>query len=455
MNVVEANDDDRAVFARKLCLTGLYYWGVLGLGMASAVVGPTLDAIGHNIHVENLSSLSMIFVLRAFFYFFGSTTAGWVVTKYKCGYETLFISLVWSAAMLSLVPRVVNAKVMFALFCSLGLGSGVLTNIPQALTIELWRESNVGPYLQALHFCYGVGATLSPLVVHTLIGTASALNAYYYIAGFHLLGAALMVLAHDLKRDFFSQMSTDVEPKPDVEGVSRDETTYLLASSIDEGSIKREQAALDQRRQRRRRLERLAVLLMAIFIFLYVGNEVASGGLLYSFAKRGEFRLSPSSSALLTTVYWLFFSLGRLVSVPLSIHMTPKAVLSLSLAGVFASVIALQSSVVVKTEKLLWFAVCALGLSNGPIYGSAIVVLEEHVAVTGNVISALVAGDTLGEMIIPGVVGSLMSAYGPNNFVLGVGGASLSASALYIAAWWAVLRALPRPELRRTPKPCA
>ena len=437
-------EDDATIFREKLLLTALYYYGVAALGLASAVVGPTLFALGRACGIQSIGVLSYVFVLRAFFYFVGSTVSGYVVTRFRCGFRVLTFSLLWSAAFLSAIPFVSNATGLFVTFCLQGLGSGVLTNIPQTMTIELWG-SDVGPYMQALHFSYGVGATASPLLVHGIMRSSSdsfhVLSVYWMIAAFHFVGAALMLASTGVKRRVDRVVGTTPDPLSlsldgDEEG---EKTSLLLRDSI----VPASSSSSDVR-------SFVTVAAMTLFIFLYVGNEVASGGLLYAFARRSAFAFAPARAALLTTTYWAFFSLGRLGSIPVSIFVAPKTLLTSSLFVVMLSVAILRRSVEDAETSgsaggddddgrtMLWTAVAALGLSNGPIYASAIVVLEEHVRVTGNVISALVAGDTLGEMIIPGVIGSVMSR-STTMFVWGVGGASLAATLIYFALYFAVL----------------
>jgi len=487
--VLDGMEDKAQLHSKKVCLTLFYYWGVVGLGLASAVVGPTLETLGRATEIHNIGVLSYIFVLRALFYFLGSTTAGWFVTKYGHGYEILVGALAWSGGTLFFIPLIRGPKALFAAFCLQGLGSGVLTNIPQAMVIDLWGQK-VGPFLQALHFFYGVGATLAPLLVHSLLirgvddastavsATAASsaqvlvdryvLGAYWWIAGYHILGSVLMVYFVDIKRfvgdDTLSRNDRDEgndlkKKEANIDSVVLPgEESALLPPSESSTSVTRRKEGNRKKSAFANPASTLTVILMSVFIFLYVGNEVASGGLLFTFATRSAFAFPPTRAALLTTTYWASFSLGRLLSIPIAAVLSPKTLLTAALLGVFASVVALRRSVgdddahredgllltdgvVARSITLLWISVCALGMSNGPIYASAIVVLEEHVQVTGNVISAIVAGDTLGEMVVPGYIGWGMASYGPSFFVDGVAGASLSATALYAAVYFFLLRA--------------
>ena len=61
-----------------------------------------------------------------------------------------------------------------------------------------------------------------------------------------------------------------------------------------------------------------------------------------------------------------------------------------------------------------------LGFTNAPIYASAVTLTDEYIETNENVVSALVAGDTVGEMIIPGMIGQFMSHFGPGSFSVGV-----------------------------------
>ena len=125
--------------------------------------------------------------------------------------------------------------------------------------------------MQGLHFCFGVGATIAPLLVRLFI-PMNIMRVYWVIALCHLMCASIMLGTH-VSKSF-------IEEKVENEDVAK----TLLPSSQEHVS---KRATFGRR-------ELGFVILMSLFIMCYVGQEVGVGALLYSFGRLSHFHMSPS-----------------------------------------------------------------------------------------------------------------------------------------------------------------
>ena len=62
-----------------------------------------------------------------------------------------------------ILPHCPNVQLTYAVQFLTGCGSGMLANVFNLLIVELWKSSS-GPYMHALHFTYGLGTSIAPLL---------------------------------------------------------------------------------------------------------------------------------------------------------------------------------------------------------------------------------------------------------------------------------------------------
>src|SRR4030065_1298205 len=142
--------------------TAVYYLGVIGLGMATAVLGPTLQGLAENTSAA-LAQISSLFFLSSFGYLLGSFSAGRVYDHVK-GHPILSLALLIIASMMVVVPLVKTLLFVQLLFFIIGIAEGNLDVGVNTLIVWLHGE-RVPPFMNGLHAFYGVGTTMAPLIV--------------------------------------------------------------------------------------------------------------------------------------------------------------------------------------------------------------------------------------------------------------------------------------------------
>ena len=146
---------------------------------------------------------------------------------------------------------------------------GLLDTGGNVMLIRLHGAAAVEPFMQALHFFFGLGAFLSPLLLHQTLGQSGDYNAAFVIFGGYLavVGMALAPIS-----------SPAGPPKAQV-----DEASSTVLPSMH---------------------ERPVVLSASIFLGVYVGLEVAFGAFIHLFAVEGPAGMASGTAQLLTSAYW-------------------------------------------------------------------------------------------------------------------------------------------------------
>jgi fucose permease len=77
---------------------------------------------------------------------------------------------------------------------------------------------------------------------------------------------------------------------------------------------------------------RLLIVLVAAFLFMYVGTEVSFKGWIFTYSRQMNLT-TVISGAYLTSVFWIFITLGRLVAIPLYSYVRSTTILVVDRIG--------------------------------------------------------------------------------------------------------------------------
>jgi MFS transporter, FHS family, Na+ dependent glucose transporter 1 len=344
-----------------------YFLAFIALGMTTAVLGPTLPGLAAQTGTQ-LSGISFLFATRSLGFLAGSILAGRIFDRFP-GHPIIMGALLLMAIFLAIVPFMHQLWLLTAVMFLAGIvepGVDVGSN-----TLLVWRfGEKVGPYMNSLHFFFGVGAFLSPIIIaQTMLLSEGGIQLAYWALALLMLPAALAFVRF-----------------PSLPIRQRDTAVHGSKANW------------------------FLVVLVAAFLFLYVGAEVAYGGWVYTYAI--TLGLSNETvAAYLTSFFWGALTLGRLLSIPLTAKLHPKTLLSGALSGCLLSLtvlIAGQHSVVA-----LWAGTIGLGLSMSVIFPTTIALAEDTLSLSGQMTSYFFIGASLGGMSIPWLIGQLFEEIGP------------------------------------------
>jgi len=351
---------------RRIAITAGYYAAFIVLGLASASLGPTLTGLAENTQTQ-LSQISYLFLARSVGYLLGSLLGGRLYDRIS-GHWVMAIGLIGIAISLSLTPLIPLLWLLIGVMVLLGISEGSLDVGANTLLVWLHRDQ-VNPFMNALHFFFGLGAFISPIIVaQAMLISGDIAWAYWMLAITALAPAAWLWL----------------QPSP------------LPISDKKSGLRPIVNAAL-------------LGLIMVLF-FLYVGAEVGYAGWVYTYSttmKLGD----PARAAYLTSSFWGALTLGRLLSIPIAARFRPRTILLVDLVGCLLStalILIWQSS-----QLALWAGTIGLGLFMASFFPTLMNFAGRRMTITGAVTSLLFVGASTGGMFFPWFIGQLFEPFGP------------------------------------------
>jgi FHS family Na+ dependent glucose MFS transporter 1 len=348
-----------------------YYALFVCLGLTVGIGGPTIPLLARQTGV-GLGRMGVLFLCGSVGYTAGTFLGGRLFDRLR-GHALLGAAELLVALCVAAVPTTRWFGLLLVLTLCRGAAEGIVNT--GGNTLLLWTHGErASPFMNGLHFSFGLGAFISPLAVARLIALPDGFRlAYWGVAGF----AALAGLA---------MLATPGSPDP-AEHVAR----------------------AHEARGGRGRIDALPITLSALFLFAYVGGEISFGSWIYSYATTLGLA-SATGAAYLTSAFWLSFTVGRLVSIPVAIRFTPRQVIPAALAGCLvlaALLVALPPS-----SALLWAAAVGLGFCMAPLWPSSFTLAGQVVALTGFTSGLILLGDSLGGMVLPSLTGEVIVAAG-------------------------------------------
>lgn len=353
--------------------TLLYFLAFVGLGAFTSILGPTLPTLAEQTR-SNLAEIGFLFTARSFGYLLGSLRGGRAYDRLP-GHTLLAGLLLLMSASLALVPVISLLWVLTIILFILGVWEGAL-DVGVNLLLAWIHRKNANPFLNALHFFFGVGSFLGPILVAQILRINADIQWAYWIM-------ALFPLA--LIPGMLRQPSPKIHLENNGNGVSHAPT--------------------------------LQVFLVALFFALYVGAEAGFGGWIYSYALNMNLD-SITGSAFLTSAFWGAITIGRLASIPLASRLRPMRILSMNLCG---SLVAVSLMILFSESRLvLWAGTILLGLFLASIFPTMLAFAGKRMPLTGNITRWFFVGAGAGGMFLPWLIGILFETISPRWTLLAI-----------------------------------
>ncbi len=365
--------------------SALYFASFAVMGLLVAALGPSLEGFASQTGVQ-VSTASILFTAQFLGLLLGTLSSGRVIDRLPVN-PLLAIASAGIIVTVALLPLPTTLSLLVVVMFLLGLAVGWIGL--GGNTALVWVHGHgVGPYMNALHFFFGLGALISPiLVAQTLARTGSVGIAFWVMA------AAML-------------------PLPLLYLRTRSPAPPVVAAGEAAG-----------------RSQWAPVLVTSALFFLYVGLEIGYSGWIFTYATQLGLA-STITAGYLTSFFWGVFTLGRLVGIPLAARVRPRTLLLVDLSGIlfFFLLLALWP----QTTTVMWVATAGLGLSMATFYPALFTLAGRHITLTGKVSSILMAGDNLGAMIIPWLLGQRFAAQGTQMLAPTMLIVTVSAWVLYI-----------------------
>jgi FHS family Na+ dependent glucose MFS transporter 1 len=359
----------------KLWRTLGYYWLIFCMGLNTAVSGPTLPALAMQTQAR-LGDMGQLFLIGAMGGTLGTLLGGRLYDRWR-GHVVLGIAQIVSGMLVVCIPFIPTLGWLLAVVVIKGVMDGLVNNGTNTLLVWTHREK-VSPYMNGLHFCFGLGAFLAPLLVAQVVDIPGAYRWVYVGLGAFAVVAGLRMVT----------MAGSPQAAPPVEREPGATLPRPIPYSV--------------------------VVAAALFLFFYVGAEIAFGGWVYTYAV--ELNLAPAvQAAYLTSAFWLTFTIGRLVSVPLAARFAPRWMITAALLGcVFSMGLVF---VFADSATALWVAALTVGFCMAPVYPSGFTLAVQGFKLPARASSIILLGDSCGGMVLPWLVGQVLEVTGPRAMV--------------------------------------
>ncbi|MEZ4713481.1 MAG: MFS transporter [Caldilineaceae bacterium] len=375
---------------RRLAITFVYFAVFVALGLTSASLGPTLLGLAERTG-SALGQIGFLFTARSLGLLLGSLLAGRVYDR-MAGHSVLGVMLCGVAVLLALVPMTSILWVLTALLLIIGLCEGTIDVGTNTLLVWIHGEK-VGPYMNGLHFFFGVGALLSPLVVVLAAQQSGAATAgesiqwAYWMLAILVTPAVLLVL-------------------------------WLPSPSAPHTAAGHVHAPVDKG----------LVFLLALIFFLYVGAEIGVAGWIHTYAVETGVA-TPTVAAYLTSLFWGALTVGRMLSIPLAMRVRPRTILLSDILGCIASIAVI---IIWPTAAwAVWVGALGSGLAMASFFPTVLSFAERRMTLTGRVTSWFFVGSSTGGMTLPWVMGRIFESWGPRAMMSLVMTALLLSLAVY------------------------
>jgi FHS family Na+ dependent glucose MFS transporter 1 len=352
----------------KLIATIAYYLSFIILGATTAASGPSLPALAEHTS-SGLDRISLIFVFGPIGYLVGSYFGGRAYDRIP-GHKVMSAVVLAIGVASALIPiSSTLSALLFFMFLS-GLASGVLD--VGCNTLLLWTHGEkAAPFMNGLHFFFGVGSFAAPLLLAKVLLTTGSINWMYWFFAITCLPIAV----------WFWLLP---EPSHQMQSNEKKNSSFPL----------------------------IPVVFCVLLFLLYVGLELGFGNWVYTYALTLGLG-TIITAAYLTSAFWGSFTIGRLLGVWVSTRARSQTILITDLIGCAISTIVIM---IWKDSSLaLWIGTIGLGISMASIFPTIIMLAGERMQITGAITGWFLAGSGAGSMLLSWLIGQIFARTGPKS----------------------------------------
>lgn len=349
---------------RRLRTAG-YFATILMIGLVAAIIGPAIPGLAENVG-GTLAALGSLFTVRSLGGILGSLLSGRLYDRLP-GHSILVVTMLLLAATIAAVPLAGSLWILWVFIFFTGLGESFLDVGVNSQLIWTYRQHSA-PYLNALHFFFGIGALLAPLLYVQVVSGTGQLNWAFWILSLTMLPVAVWNL---------------FVPGPQIQKAAADEPEARFNK---------------------------AIFLICLMFFLYVGAEVSYGGWIYTYALQLELA-DIVAAGYLNSAFWGMLTIGRLLAIPAAVYVPPGRLLLAAIVGCLVSLAGLW--LFSGNTTILWLGTLGLGFCMAPVFPTLLALAGRRLTLTGQVTGWFFIASNAGGMSIPWLSGVLIQEADP------------------------------------------
>ncbi|XP_077995934.1 sodium-dependent glucose transporter 1A-like [Glandiceps talaboti] len=412
----KANEEEKKSI--KIIKTVLVYMVSFGVGYCIALLGPCLLDF-QLLLGTTLQKTTFIFTARSSGYLIGSFSWGAGFDKFDNQF-ILGTCLLGAAITGASVPWCNDFVLVIIVIAAWGFFTGGLETASNTFCIKIWGK-NSEPMLQGHYLCFAVGATVAPLIAgpfltpiesesnmtspspspsletspHQLQDNQSGLNNAEDLdyegtlwVPFTVISTVYFVLALSFFSMFVRNGCVFATPKG--------------RNSIPENPT---------RSKKKTNIFNITLLILLFFFsFFYTGHEIGYGGFIFTFAVESDFAFSVKQASYLNAAFWGSFAASRVVGIFCATGLAPRTMLIIDLCGmcIASSLLAIFGGTVV---EVLWGATILLGISMATVFPSIMSWADRYIKLTGKRMATFIMAAAVSEMVLPLLLGFLISTF--------------------------------------------
>ncbi len=377
--------------------TSAYYVVFIIIGVGAALLGPSLPSLAKKTG-SLLGDMSIMFSARSLGYLLGAFVVGRLYDR-GAGHPLMGVMLLATAIIFALVPVASTVWILAVLFVLIGLTESMV-DVGGNTFLAWLHQEKVAPFMNGLHFFFGVGGFLAPLLLAQVLIRTGDIASSYWILALLTLPVALWL--------FFL-------PTPQPHNIKEIVNKKLTKT------------------------EKRMFASIVFFLALFVGVEVSFGGWIYSYGLTTGLT-DETGAAYLTSVFWAAFTMARLISIPLAIRIKPIYQLFVSTLGCIVSlgfILLFPNSLYVLTAST-----AGVGLFIATVFPTTFSFCEIRLGITGKLSSWFFFGAGVGAMSIPWLFGQLLEQLGPYSIMVAMTVTMFSALLVLFVIYWVFLRCI-------------
>lgn len=357
--------------SQRWLATIAYYIAFVLLGATTAASGPSLPKLAEHTS-SGLDRISLIFVFGSLGYLLGSYFGGRAYDRVP-GHKLMALALLALGLASALIPLAPALSLLLLAMLLAGLASGIVD--VGSNTLLLWTHGrSAGPFMNGLHFFFGVGSFLAPLLLAQVLILTGDIHWLFW-------SVAIVCLPITVWFWFLP------EPSPHSSDAERTAAAFPV----------------------------LPVVLLVILFFLYVGLELGFANWIYTYAL--SLGLGDAiTAAYLTSGFWGAFTFGRLLGIWISSRVRSQTILFADLVGCVLSTLVIM--LWRESSLALWIGTVGLGLSMASVFPTILILAGERMHITGAMTGWFLVGSGAGSMLLPWLIGQIFVATGPRTMTL-------------------------------------
>ncbi|GAB4436620.1 MAG: MFS transporter [Anaerolineae bacterium] len=352
----------------------LAYLAFIVLGTPDGMLGVGWPSIRDGFGLENAAQ-GILLVASTVGYLIASSGSGALIARLGISRALIVSSLSRAVGLLgyALAP-------FWGAMAGLGLMSGLGGGAIDAGLNTYVAANYSARYMNWLHASYGIGASLGPLIMGAALDVGGSWRWGYATVAVVQVGIALAIAV--------TRKRWDVVPAPDASATG---SAPRLASSRD--------------------TLRLPMVWLGIALFfMTAGIEITAGNWSYTLFTEGR-GVAPDLATGWIGLYWLSFTIGRIIAGVIVAATGAIRLLRISAAGLIVGALLLWVNA---SDALSFVGLIVIGFAIAPLFPLLVSctparVGAEHAA---NAIGFQVAAAGLGIAVLPGLAGVLMTQTG-------------------------------------------